>query len=42
MLDPLRAEIDTHANTIAERIVQLGGVALGTTQAVADATALSA
>lgn len=41
MLDPLRAEIDTHADTMAERIVQLGGIAMGTTQAVAGATDLA-
>jgi len=41
MLDPLRAELDTHIDTIAERIIQLGGVAMGTTQAVAGATSLN-
>jgi len=40
MIDQFRGEIDTHVDTIAERIVQLGGVALGSTQAVAGATAL--
>jgi len=40
MLDPLRGELDTHVDVIAERIVQLGGIALGTTQAVAGATTL--
>lgn len=40
MLDDLRAVIDEHTDTIAERVSQLDGVPLGTAQAIAAGTSL--
>jgi len=40
MLDDFRATLDTHTDIIAERVAQLDGIALGTTQTVAKATTL--
>jgi starvation-inducible DNA-binding protein len=42
MLDPMRAAIDLHVDVIAERIAQLDGIALGTSQVVSKATTLNA
>lgn len=40
LFDQIAARLEEHADVIAERVVQLGGLAAGTTQQVANATSL--
>lgn len=40
MVDGLRSELDGHVDALAERVVQLGGTALGSLQSVSLATKL--
>jgi starvation-inducible DNA-binding protein len=42
LLDQLRANLDSNSDTVAERVAQLDGVALGTTQAVGEKSELPA
>jgi starvation-inducible DNA-binding protein len=41
LLDTFREQLDGHVDTIAERVAQLDGIALGTSQTVAKSTTLA-
>jgi starvation-inducible DNA-binding protein len=41
MLDDLRGDVDDYVDTMAERAAALGGIAIGTVQAVAEKTTLA-
>jgi starvation-inducible DNA-binding protein len=41
LLDEVRVRLDNNADTVAERVAQLDGIALGTTQKVEEATKLA-
>lgn len=42
LLDQFRKEVDTHVDIIAERVVQMGGTAFGTKEAVSETSKLAA